>query len=293
MSVNLTTLSAQVPWWGKIAAKMILARLPVDYRTWKRLHLFQRGAMEQPAYAYGTFKKHFDQARCLRTFNGFVGLELGPGDSLISAIVAHAFGASAYHLVDVGAFAQAGVRPYQAMADFLADQGMPRLDVDDLTSVETILSACRATYWTSGLTSLRAIPAQSVDFVWSHSVLEHVRRAEFLETMRESRRVLRADGISSHWVDLGDHLGGALNNLRFPESVWESPFMTRGDFYTNRIRYSEMLTLFKEVGFESDVVSVTHWDRLPTPRSKLCYRFKDLPEAELSVRGFQVILRPA
>ena len=247
MNANLGALAAQVPWWGKIATKMILARLPVDYRTWKRLRLFQRGVMEEPAYAYGEFKKHFDPARSLRTLNGFVGLELGPGDSVLSAMVAHAFGASAYYLVDVAAFAQAGVKPYQAMADFLADQGVPRLDVDDLTSVETILSACRATYWTSGLTSLRAIPDQSVDFVWSHSVLEHVRRTEFLETMRELRRVLHADGISSHWVDLEDHLGGALNNLRFPESVWESPFMTRGDFYTNRIRYSEMLALFKEV----------------------------------------------
>lgn len=293
MNVNLTTLAAQVPWWGKIAAKIILARLPVDYRTWKQLHLFQRGAMEQPAYAYGVFKKHFNEARSLRPFNGFVGLELGPGDSLISAIVAYAFGASAYHLVDIGAFAQAGVRPYQAMADFLADQGMPRLDVDNLTSVDTILSACRATYWTSGLASLRAISDQSVDFVWSHSVLEHVRQAEFLETMRESRRVLRADGISSHWVDLKDHLGGALDNLRFSESIWESPFMTGSDFYTNRIRYSEMLALFREAGFEPNVVHSNRWDRLPTPRSKLHDRFSNLPEHELCVQGFHVVLRPA
>jgi SAM-dependent methyltransferase len=135
-----------------------------------------------------------------------------------------------------------------------------------LTSIETILAVCRATYGTSGLTSLRAIPDKSVDFVWSHTVLQHVRRAEFLETMRELRRVLRADGISSHWVDLQDCLGGALNNLRFRESVWESPFVAKCGFYTNRIRYSEMLALFKEAGFEPEVVHLTRWDRLPTSR---------------------------
>jgi hypothetical protein len=291
MDVDLSTLKASVPWWGKVAVKVILARLPVDYRTWKRLHLFQCGAMEEAAYAYGVYKKHFDLIRSRTTLDSFVGLELGPGDSLFSAMIARAYGASAYYLIDAGAFAQADVRRYRAMADFLADQGLPRLDVDNVTTVEAILAACRATYGTSGLSSLRAISDKSVDFVWSHTVLQHVRRAEFLETMRELRRVLRADGISSHWVDLQDCLGGSLNNLRFRESVWESPLMAASGFYTNRIRYSEMLAFFKEAGFESDVVHLERWDRLPMSRSKLCDRFRALPEEELCVRGFHVILR--
>ena len=293
MKANLSIVASQVPWWGKIAAKVILARLPVDYRAWKQLHVFEHGAMEEPAYAYGVFKEHFDQVRSRRTLDNFVALELGPGDSLLSAMVARAYGASAYYLVDVGAFAQANLKRYRAMADFLADQGLPAVDMKDMTSIEAILAACRATYGTSGLTSLRAIPDKSVDFAWSHTVLQHVRRAEFMETMRELRRVLRADGISSHWVDLQDCLGGALNNLRFRESVWESPLMTGSGFYTNRIRYSEMLALFKDAGFESEVVHLKRWDRLPTSRSKLDGRFRGLPEDELCVRCFHVILRPA
>jgi hypothetical protein len=158
--------------------------------------------------------------------------------------------------------------------------------------VETILAACGATYETSGLTSLRVMPDKSVDFVWSHTVLQHIRRMEFLETMRELRRVVRDDGISSHWVDLQDCLGGALSNLRFRESVWESPLMAGSGFYTNRIRYSEMLRLFREARFETEVVHLTRWDRLPTPRSKLWECFRDLPEEDLCVRCFHVILRP-
>jgi SAM-dependent methyltransferase len=288
----VSTLATPVPWWGKIAAKVILARLPVDYSAWKRLHMFQLGAMEKPAYAYGVFKSHFDQVRSRRTLDSFVGLELGPGDSLLSAMVAHAYGASAYYLVDVEAFAQADLKRYRAMAEFLTERGLPTFDAEDLTSVEAVLTACRATYGTSGLHTVRTIPDKSVDFAWSHSVLQHIKRAEFLETMRELRRVLRADGISSHWVDLQDCLGGALNNLRFRESVWESPFMAGSGFYTNRIRYSEMLALFKEAGFEPEVVHLKRWHRLPTSRTKLCDRFRDLPEDELCVQCFHAILRP-
>src|SRR5512132_1716959 len=191
MKANLSTVASQVPWWAKIAAKVFLARLPVNYRARKQLHVFDNGPMDEPPYAYGVFKEHFDRVQSRRILDRFVGLELGPGDSLLSAMVAHAFGAAAYHLVDAAAFAHADVKQYRAMADFLAGQGLPAFDKKDLTSIDTILAVCRSTYGTAGLTSLRAIPDKSVDFVWSHTVLQHVRRAEFLGTMQELRRVLR------------------------------------------------------------------------------------------------------
>ena len=179
------------------------------------------------------------------------------------------------------------------MANFLAEQDLSVPDAKYLTSVNAILAACRALYGTSRLASLRAIPDESVDFIWSHTVLQHIRRVEFLETMRELRRMLRANGISSHWVYLQDTIGGALNNLRFRESVWESPFMAGSGFYTNRIRYSEMLELFKDAGFKPEVITVNRWDRLPTLRSTLSDRFKDLAEEDFCVRCFHVILRAA
>ena len=41
-----------------------------------------------------------------------------------------------------------------------------------------LLSRCHAEYLTSGVESLRALPAESVDFIWSRHVLEHVRKNE-------------------------------------------------------------------------------------------------------------------
>jgi SAM-dependent methyltransferase len=294
MSMNPSSrVASTIPWWVKIAAKVILSRLPVNYKVWKRLHLFEYGDMDEPSYAHGVFRKHFDAARSRKTFNGFVGLELGPGDSLLSAMIAHAYGASAYYLVDVGAFAQVDVKRCAAMADFLADKGLPTIEVDNVTSTEAMLAACRATYGTCGLMSLRTIPDDSVDYILSHTVLQHIRLVEFLETMRELRRLLRPNGISSHWVDLKDCLGGGLNNLRFSDTLWESPFMATSGFYTNRIRYSEILELFSEAGFKAEVLHVKHWHDLPLKQSKLSSRFRSLPQEELRVQGFHVILTPA
>lgn len=291
MNHNLSTLAGRVPWWGKIVTKLILSRLPVEYRTWKRLGLFQHGRMEEPAYAYGVFTKHFERAGLRRPHDGFVGLELGPGDSLHTAMVAHAFGASAYYLIDVGAFAQVDLKSYQAMAKFLEELGLTAPEIEGASSLESILSACGATYGTSGLVSLRAIPDRAIDFIFSHAVLQSLRRADFLETMHQLRRVLRRGGVCSHVVDLRDLLGGSLNNLRFPERVWESHFMAESGFYSNRIRYSEMLALFARAGFRAEVIEKKCWDRLPIPRSKMVGPFRYLPEEELRVSGFEVVLQ--
>ena len=88
-----------VPWWGKIAAKLILARIPVDYKSGK-VALIRVRPNGRSSYAYGVFKRHYDAARSRRTFNKFVGLELGPGDSLFTAMIANAYG-HGLSLVDV------------------------------------------------------------------------------------------------------------------------------------------------------------------------------------------------
>ena len=68
--------------------------------------------------------------------------------------------------------------------------------------------------------------------------------------------------------------------------------MAKSGFYTNRIRYSEMLAIFKKAGFKVDVTIIETWDKLPIPRSKLSYDFRDLSDEDLCVSVFDVLLKP-
>jgi SAM-dependent methyltransferase len=284
MSINF------IPWWGKIATKIMLSRLPLGYEFWKKFGLFELGAMEQPEYAYKVFKRLFDRAK---PNPGFVSLELGPGDSLFSALVAKAFGGSASYLVDNGDYALKDIQLYKNMADYLVQEGLLAPDIQKLNSIEEVLACCHAHYLTSGLSSLRTIPDQSVDFIWSHAVLEHVRPGDFLDIQTELRRIIHPNGICSHQVDLKDHLSNALNNLRFSERIWESDFMARSGFYTNRIRYSKMLHLFQKAGFDVEVIEVNRWKELPTPRARLSQEFTQFSDEELCISDFSVLLKPA
>ena len=280
-------LSQYIPWQLKIAAKLVLSRLPFD---WRRLGAFENGPMDRPEYAFHVFRRHFDAVNFPRRPGEFVALELGPGDSLFSALIARAYGAASTYLVDVGHFARTDLARYREMESYLRRSGLQPPNLENCATFDEVKAVCSAQYLTEGLASLRKIPSGSVDFAWSHAVLEHVRRDEFLPTLIELRRIHRPDGVSSHCISITDILGAKLNDLRFSDRIWESSFMAKSGFYTNRIRYAEMLQLFRQAGFEPEVRRVQRWTVLPTPRRKMARQFATLLEDELRVSGFDVTL---
>jgi SAM-dependent methyltransferase len=280
-----------VPWQLKIAAKLVLARLPLPYHLWAKIGLFKQGGMDRPDYALRIFRQHFDRACFARKADNFVALEFGPGDSLCSALIARTFGASRTFLVDVEACASTHLAVYHRMESYLRQLGLYSFNLDHCRSMEDMAKACSAEYLTEGLASLRKIPSASVDFVWSHAVLPYVRRQEFLPVLQELRRVQRPDGVGSHRIPIRDIIGGNLNDLRFSKRIWESSFMANSRFYTNRLRYMELLELFREVGFEPEVVRKIRWKTLPTPRRKMAKEFAMLSEEDLQVCEFDVLLR--
>jgi SAM-dependent methyltransferase len=279
-----------IPWWAKIGAKLVLSRLPFGYAPWQRLGLFRHGQMDTSEYAIAVFHSHVDRAGLAGRLQDKVILELGPGDSLATAVVAATYGARAI-LVDTGAYARFTAGPYHNLQRALESRDLRPPDLSACTSLAAILERCAARYHTEGLASLREIESASIDLLFSQAVLEHVRYGEFFPTLQECRRVLRAGGICSHQIDLRDHLGGLLNNLRFSNETWESEFFASSGFYTNRIRYARMLELFEQAGFSVECTNVQRWETLPTPRRALSKEFAAIADDDLRVSAFDVLLR--
>ncbi len=146
--------------------------------------------MEDPRYGEDVFLRH-----CTRSGfageNGFACLELGPGESLFSALLARAHGADKCWLIDVGDF----------------------------------------------------------------------RSARFPPTGR--------------WR--------IISTQKACQCRWRTPF--------NRLRFSELLDRFRRAGFAIETVETERWTALPTARRSLSPRFRDPPDDELLVRGFDVVLR--
>lgn len=274
-----------------MGGKIVLSRLPAGYRVWERLGLFVHGAMDDPGYAWRVVTEHVARAGW-SDLRDRVVVELGPGDSLATALIGRALGAREIWLVDAGAFARTDLPPYIRLAGFLRSKGLAVPPVQTFKSTDEMLGACSARYLTNGLTGLAEIPSQHVDLVFSQAVLEHVRLREFPRLLTEMRRLLRPDGVASHQVDLKDHLAASLNHLRFDEQRWESEFMARSGFYTNRLRRATIVELFEAAGFTTRVDGVRRWPSVPLPRAALAPAFRDLPDEELTISQFDIVATP-
>jgi len=67
--------------------------------------------MDQAAYSIGVFNSHCERSTLICNLSHKVVLELGPGDSISTAIIAASYGASST-LIDSGNFASKDLTPY-------------------------------------------------------------------------------------------------------------------------------------------------------------------------------------
>lgn len=281
-----------VPWQLKIIVKLILSRLPFSYQQWSKVGLFRHGEMDSLDYAWGVLNRHIKQMLSER--EGWCGLELGPGDGILSALLAPALGATGLSLLDSGDYADKETNNYLRQIKIFSEKhhhySLP--DYFNCITIDELLQTSGAVYYSNGLTSLRALEDNSLDIIYSQAVLEHVRRDEFYETMSHCRRLLKNNGVMSHVIDFKDHLGGALNNLRIPSSLWEKDwFASKSNFYTNRLRLSEIIKISENSGFVVDVVEVNRYKTVPIQKKQLAREFSGLSDNDLLISEAHLVMR--
>lgn len=96
----------------------------------------------------------------------------------------------------------------------------------------------------------------SIDYIFSNAVLEHIPMEELKPILKECHRLLAADGLVMFTVGYMDHCFNRTVSpcyfYRFPEKEWKKMYPPDGH---NRLRHSDYKKLFEEAGF--DVVSST------------------------------------
>ncbi len=282
-----------LPWWARLGGKLVLSRLPVPYRVWRKLGLFRHGDMNRPEHALATFQNYMSKVRDVHVLRqGFTSLELGPGDSVLAGLAARASGAGRVWLVDAGDYAETDVQACQAAAELLRSGGAAPPDIASCADLAEVLQRSDITYLTEGVAALKAIPTASVDFIWSQVVLEHVPAHEFDSLLMELRRIVRDDAIGIHGVDFRDHLGGGLNSLRFSKRTWESGPFRHSGFYTNRIRCHDMIARFEAAGFSVRVLRETRWPQIPLPPARMALPFRNYALDDLLIAEAELLIRP-
>ena len=121
-------------------------------------------------------------------------------------------------------------------------------------SLSEILSAAGIDYRAPADATKTPLPPDSVDVIFSNSVLEHVPPEVIAGMMRESRRVLREGGYTIHCVNCGDHYAyfdrkiSPINYLAYPKDRWR--FWDNELLYQNRLRPQDFRELAERENLE-------------------------------------------
>lgn len=219
--------------------------------------------------------------------------EMGPGEYLSHAFLEYQLGADKEILLEIADYAgidsPVDLSKLKLDNNYRAVRALPILDLNEKMGV--YLQKINALYNTNGFEGYRQVPDNSVDYVFSFAVLEHIRKRIFLDTMKETYRLMKSGGMAYHTVDYKDYFGGKKNQLRFRESVWEDDVHYRMDNYTNRIMCSEMCRIFQNIGFEIVSVKKTYFQKLPIRRIKMERCFSEISDEDLITESAVIILR--
>ena len=251
--------------------------------------------------------------------------ELGPGDSIGIGLVAMLSGADRYFAFDRKAFANPQtnlavldelLKMFQARAPIPDDSEfpgvIPKLDsyafpsqiLDDSwlehclepRRVESIRRAVAGKSERGGngvevryfapWDETAAILPESVDWVFSQAVLEHVDGVP--GTYASLMKWLRVGGVMSHSIDYSCHgLTRSWNgHWTISDTLWR---VVRGRrvYLINRLPHSAHIRAMRECGFR--IVAEQRTNGASLPRSELAPRFAGLSEEDLATSGAFVI----
>lgn len=302
--------------------KGIATRVPLLYRTFGQRHTNLDLSEATADYSYSVWIKHLaklhETAGC-----GVpeVIAEVGPGDTLGTGVAALLSGATRYIGVDVLPFARTGptmevahgLVPLFATRRPCEGEGVPRFQhildkngflssvlTDDLLSrtldparVEAILedvsSVVRGVVPKNGFVTYvapiteSAIPIASVDFLLSHSVLEHVSDPK--ESMRMFHKWLKPGAIMSHLFDLRSHgITRAWDGHRaFGERAWSVAVGAR-PFVINRLPFADLVNIVESSGFRI-LLALRHQCEPTLSRDQLAKVWQRQSDEELSTDG--------
>jgi SAM-dependent methyltransferase len=106
------------------------------------------------------------------------------------------------------------------------------------------------------ISNIKNIHDNTIDIVFSHSVLEHVN--ELTDLFSELKRIIKDDGRMIHIVDYRDHFFKyPFHFLQFSEEIWNTLF-NPGDLPRHRIH--DHIEAFSKCGFSVEIVSEEYDD---------------------------------
>lgn len=174
-----------------------------------------------------------------------------------------------------------------------------QIDISEQTNLETILKSLRIEYIAPGDARNIEVESDFFDFYVSCTVFEHVSQDVLYDIVKESRRVLKPNGLSIHRIDYSDHFShsdkdiSAINFLQYSDKTWDR-YAGNRYMYMNRLRHSEFVKLFKDSGYTIEREQADHSDSVAQLLNhfEVDTRFKNMSKEDLAITAAWFTLNP-
>lgn len=269
-----------------LAQKYVTKKLPPSQGTY--------------VHQYGQALNHHKIFSAYKSSEDSVVYEIGCGWHLAMALAFSTFGYASIKALDVTNHVRAEL--INTILQYFKEDGKfgkDHLVIFDSDNIkQKIYDAYRIDLLIPGDSAHTGLEDQSVDFIYSQAVFEHISPELLPAIMKECHRVLKDDGVISFCIDYKDHYSSfdksitPYNFMRYSEKAWKkyNPPM----HYVNRLRHIDFIRIFQQAGFdivEETVFRPDDWEKqlMALPISKEFSERYTLDE--LSIVSAKLVLR--
>jgi SAM-dependent methyltransferase len=255
--------SIAMNWKHKALLQRCLSRCPLGFEANYLLQRFvqkslplDKSAIRQMAAIAELHLEAF-LARCKKTVDQALFLEIGAGVDLMLPLLLYAHGVERQFTLDITPLARRSLINAATVSLCELDihpRHRPFVTIKLTESLGAALHNCYGINYCAPCDARRTeLPAGSIDFIHSTNTMEHIPAADLSLILNECHRLLAPGGIVSLYIDYRDHYSyadrniGAFNFLRYSESQW-SRFNCALQ-YQNRLRHPQYLRLAEAGGF--------------------------------------------
>ena len=243
-----------------VSIKILAFHVKILKKILVKFNFYKTGKANNPEYINKIIPRYIKYFQKIPIKRKKVVCEIGPGNSLFASLIFLKLGACRYFAVDSEINATSDPKfyidsinpinsiikkflPYKFKNQNKSENfGYNKMTLTELFKKNNIKYLC------NGVESFKNISSNSVDFVWSHSVMQHIYLSELETLISEIFRIIKPGGLTVHHIDLKDCINRSVNNFLFPEKIWESELFHKAGFYTNRVRSKEFNDIFIKSG---------------------------------------------
>lgn len=207
-------------------------------------------------------------------------LEIGAGRDLAVAIALRLMGVGRITCVDVTRLAKLDLIRHAATY-LSARLGVPCPTLSSWTDLEKF----GILYVAPAYLESADLAASSFDAFYSVDTLEHIPPVDLVTVLKAGRGLLKPAGVMVHLIDYGDHYASGdsslsrFNFLTYTDAGWQR--FSSNFQYVNRLRHSQFVRLFKNVGMQIDKAEAVVEDVQPQIIEGLAPEFSSFDAEDL------------